>query len=142
MAFTTALRAVSACRQNELLQHSNEALQSEKEAIAQETVCQRPSIELAKKCMDLCHRAWNEIHAWTIQVELALANKTRSGKVRSCNALMTFSWAEQVKLKAQQSMLQKRLQQALQMHLQPRTSVNTESPADRTLRLLDSLLQV
>ena len=39
-------------------------------------------------------------------------------------------------------MLQKRLQQALQMHLQPRTSVNTESPADRTLRLLDSLLQV
>lgn len=50
--------------------------------------------------------------------------------------------AGQVKLKAQQSMLQKRLQQALQMHLQPRTSVNTESPADRTLRLLDSLLQV
>ena len=39
-------------------------------------------------------------------------------------------------------MLQKRLQQALQMHLQPRTSVNTESPADKTLRLLDSLLQV
>ena len=48
----------------------------------------------------------------------------------------------QAKLKAQQSMLQKRLQQALQMHLQPRTSVNTESPADKTLRLLDSLLQV
>lgn len=55
---------------------------------------------------------------------------------------MSFSWTGQVKLKAQQSMLQKRLQQALQMHLQPRTSVNTESPADRTLRLLDSLLQV
>ncbi|KAK9868898.1 hypothetical protein WJX84_009064 [Apatococcus fuscideae] len=48
---------------------------------------------------------------------------------------------ETAKLKAQQSMLQKRLQQALQMHLQPRTSVNTESPADKTLRLLDSLLQ-
>lgn len=77
-----------------------------------------------------------------MHVELDLANKTRSGKVRRCNTLMTFSWAEQVKLKAQQSMLQKRLQQALQMHLQPRTSVNTESPADRTLRLLDSLLQV
>ena len=100
------------CRQNELLQHSNEALEAEKEAISQETV--------SLQCSWLAYGAG----------------------LQAVHVGADLTSVLQAKLKAQQSMLQKRLQQALQMHLQPRTSVNTESPADKTLRLLDSLLQV
>ncbi len=48
----------------------------------------------------------------------------------------------QVGLKSQQQALAEQLQQALALHLHPRTAVDTLTVADKAINLLDGIIQV
>lgn len=48
----------------------------------------------------------------------------------------------QAKLEEQRMSLQNRLKDALQMHMVPRTKLDTSSPIDQTVGLLEGLLEV
>ena len=59
-----------------------------------------------------------------------------------CCCLSMSGVCVQASLEAERLALQARLKDALQLHMAPRTQLDTSSPIDRTVTLLDGLLEV
>ena len=55
---------------------------------------------------------------------------------------MQLEWHAQAVLEAERSTLQAKLKDALKLHMVPRTQVDTSSPIDQAVNLLDDLLEV